>query len=155
MKRQLTLLLTILFMSFAAAMAQHKTSNEFMMGPDEFKKKYQEFIIKQAELTKEEAAKFFPIYDECQKKKEKLNSQIWELRRDVRNKELAEKEYQHILEETAKLRIQIAEIDKTYLQLYRKVLPYKKIFKVQVAESRFHRELLRGVNHQKKHKERK
>ena len=44
------------------------------------------------------------------------------------------------------------ELEKEYLPKYHKVLSYKKIFEVQGAESRFHREMLRGINHQKRGK---
>ena len=108
MKQRITLLLTILLVG-VAAIAQQPQQRK---GPEEFKKEYQQFIAKQAKLTAEEAAAFFPIYNECQEKKNKLNGQIWKLRRDTYNKELTEKDYQRILEEIAKLRIQIEELDK-------------------------------------------
>lgn len=148
MKQRITLLLTILFVGVVAIAQQPRQRK----GPEEFKKEYQQFIAKQAKLTAEEAAAFFPIYNECQEKKNKLNGQIWKLRRDTYNKELTEKDYQRILEEIAKLRIQIEELEKTYLPLYHKVISYKKIFEVQGAEARFHRELLKSVNHPNKNK---
>lgn len=150
MKQRITLLLTILLVGVVAIAQQPRQRK----GPEEFKKEYQQFIAKQAKLTAEEAAAFFPIYNECQEKKNKLNGQIWKLRRDTYNKELTEKDYQRILEEIAKLRIQIEELEKTYLPLYHKVISYKKIFEVQGAEARFHRELLKSVNHPNRNKKR-
>lgn len=148
MKQRITLLLTFLLVGVVAIAQQPRQRK----GPEEFKKEYQQFIAKQAKLTAEEAAAFFPIYNECQEKKNKLNGQIWKLRRDTYNKELTEKDYQRILEEIAKLRIQIEELEKTYLPLYHKVISYKKIFEVQGAEARFHRELLKSVNHPNRNK---
>ena len=150
MKQRITLLLTILLVGVVAIAQQPRQRK----GPEEFKKEYQQFIAKQAKLTAEEAAAFFSIYNECQEKKNKLNGQIWKLRRDTYNKELTEKDYQRILEEIAKLRIQIEELEKTYLPLYHKVISYKKIFEVQGAEARFHRELLKSVNHPNRNKKR-
>ena len=150
MKQRITLLLTILLVGVVAIAQQPRQRK----GPEEFKKEYQQFIAKQAKLTAEEAAAFFPIYNECQEKKNKLNGQIWKLRRDTYNKELTEKDYQRILEEIAKLRIQIEELEKTYLPLYHKVISYKKVFEVQGAEARFHRELLKSVNHPNRNKKR-
>ena len=49
---------------------------------------------------------------------------------------------------------QIEELEKTYLPLYHKVISYKKIFEVQGAEARFHRELLKSVNHPNRNKKR-
>lgn len=152
MKQRMTLLLTALIMCLAAV-AQPK-----LKSPEEFKKEYQAFIIKRAQLTEKEAAAFFPIYDECEKKKQELNNKIWELRRETFGKELTEKDYQRILENIANLSVQIDELDRTYLPLYNKVLSYKKIFEVQGAESSFHREMLKGINRmsqQRINKERK
>lgn len=149
MKQRIIMWFVALLMgTVAMAQAQRK-------GAEEFKKSYQEFITQQAQLTEEEAAAFFPIYNECQKKKHELNEQIWKLRREARGKELKEADYQRILEEIAKLRIQTDELEKTYLPKYHKVLSYKKIFEVQGAESRFHREMLKGINHQKSRREKK
>ena len=147
MRHRLVILLTIFAMCLTNTVAQNK-------GPEILRKEFQKFVIEQAKLTEKEAAEFFPIYNECQQKKQTLNSRIWKLRKDAIGKQLTEKEYQYILEEIAKLKIQIDELDKTYLELYHKVLSYKKIFDVQGAESRFHREVLRGVTHRNNNKKR-
>lgn len=149
MKRRVTVLFAVLIVCLAAV-AQPKRKS-----PEEFKKEYQAFIIKHAQLTEEEAAAFFPIYDECEKKKRELNNKIWKLRREAFGKELADKDYQRILENIAKLSIQIEELDQTYLPLYHKVLSYKKIFDVQGAETLFHREMLKGINYQKGKRDKK
>lgn len=149
MKRQVTIWVIALLTSVVAVAQPPKRKS-----PEEFKKEYQAFITRQAQLTEEEAAAFFPIYDECQEKKRDLNDRIWKLRKDTRDKELSETEYRNILEKTAQLRIQIDELEKSYLPLFHKVLSYKKIFEVQGAESRFHRELLKGMHHHRKEEKR-
>lgn len=155
MKRRMTILLAVFSMCLTAIIAQSTNEKKGRMGADEFKQRYQLYITQQAKLTQEEAAAFFPIYNECQEKKHNLNNQIWKLRKEVRGKSLSEKEYQRIIEDIAKLRIQIDELDQSYIPLYHKVLSYKKIFDVQEAESRFHREMLKGINHPRKELERK
>ena len=142
----MTVWLVALLMGTAIFAQDTKKSSE------EFRKGYQEFITQQAQLTEKEAAAFFPIYNECQKKKTELNNQLWKLRRESLGKELSEAEYQRLLEETAKLRIQSDELEKSYLPQYNKVLSYKKIFEVQEAESRFYREMLKGINQKRKQK---
>lgn len=115
------------------------------MSKEEFDAKREQFITKQVGLTDKEAAAFFPIYNECQRKKHELNGQIWKLRRDTRDKQLSEKEYCQLLEKIADLRIQAEELEKEYLPRYHKVLTYKQIFAVQGAEGRFQRELLKKM----------
>lgn len=147
MKNKLLLSVVVMLMCIVG-MAQER-HNRPRMSKEEFNQKRELFITKHAGLEAEEAAKFFPIYNECQKKKHELNGRIWKLRRDARGKELSEEEYRHILEEVAALRIQIEQVEQTYLSRYKDVLPYKKIFAVQGAEDRFQRELIDDMRHRR------
>ena len=151
MKQRLIMVLAAFTICMISAMGNPNDKKE-CLSPNEFQQRYQNYISQQAKLTVEEAAAFFPIYNECQEKKNQLNSQIWKLRKEARGKELTEKEYQRMLEEIAQLRVQIDELDKSYLPCYHKVLSYKKIFDVQGAELRFHREMLKEMNHPKNKK---
>lgn len=144
MKQKLLILITVLFVSFTLAAQERGRKPNF--SKEEFKEKLESFLIKQAELTESEAAKFFPIYSECQEQKRKYNDQIWDLRKKAFKQELSEDEYKNILERIAELRIQIEELDKAHIAKYHSVLSYKKIFSIQSAETRFHRELLKNIN---------
>ena len=143
-----------LFMLFALCMLclSYTTAQPKNLSREEFNKKFQAFIIENAKLTEKEALEFFPIYYECQKKKNELNGEIWKLRRkETQEKQgLSEVEYQKILEEIAELRIKIEKLEKDYIQRYHKVLPYSKIFGVNEAETRFNRELVRKTSYRNK-----
>ena len=104
---------------------------------EEFRAKQKAFIIEQAGLNKEEAAKFFPVYFELQDKKKKLNDKT------------TEAQYAEINEKVANNRIAADQLDKTYLGKFKKILSSKKIFLVQRAEMRFHREMIKGMNRSK------
>ncbi|MBQ4519633.1 MAG: hypothetical protein II999_03345 [Bacteroidaceae bacterium] len=147
MKSKLLILLAVFYGTSLFVMAQQQSGGSHRLNKEEFKEKFQQFLIKQADLSEQEAKEFFPVYDECQKKKHELNGRIWKLRKEAHKKQLTEEDYKKILDEIADLRIQIDKLDKEYLPLYRKTLSYKKIFDIQGAESRFHRELLKEVNH--------
>ena len=116
------------------------------MSPDEFRTKQKAFIIEKAGLTNEEAAKFFPLYFELQDRKKQLNDEAWTLLRKGKDKETTEAQYQEILEGVYDARIASDRLDKTYFDKFKKILSYKKIYLVQRAEMRFHRELLRGMH---------
>ena len=49
------------------------------LSPDEFRAKQKAYITEKAGLTKEEAAKFFPVYFELQDRKKQLNDEAWNL----------------------------------------------------------------------------
>lgn len=112
---------------------------------DEFRTKQKAFIIEQAGLTKEEAAKFFPIYYELQDLKKKLNDESWNLMRKGKEDNISEAQYEEIIERVCDNRIASDRLDKSYLDKFKKIISCKKIFLVQRAEMRFHREMLKKV----------
>lgn len=113
---------------------------------EEFRTKQKAYIIEQAKLTKEEAAKFFPIYFELQDKKKKLNDESWNLMRKGKDDKTTEAQYKEINEKIAENRIAADQLDKIYLGKFNKILSSKKIFLVQRAEMRFHREMIKGMH---------
>ena len=113
---------------------------------EEFRTKQKAYIIEQAKLTKEEAAKFFPIYFELQDKKKKLNDESWNLMRKGKDDKTTEAQYKEINEKIAENRIAADQLDRTYLGKFNKILSSKKIFLVQRAEMRFHRDMIKGMH---------
>ena len=120
--------------------------NQQRMTPEEFRAKQQAFITEKAHLTKEEAAKFFPIYFELQDRKKQLNDEAWKLLREGKEENLSESRYEEILEQVYDIRISTDRLEKTYFERFKKILSCKKIYQIQHAEMHFHRELLKGMN---------
>lgn len=143
MKKYIIIFLAMLTLSIGALHAQERKRPH--LSKQEFKEQLKTYLTKEANLTDEEVVRFFPIYDECQQKKHKLNDQIWKYRKQIRGKELTEEEYAQLLENEANIRIEIEKLEKSYIEKYHKVLPYKKVFEIKRGETRFQRELLRGL----------
>lgn len=143
MKKLITLLV---FLCALVPALRAIDGGEQRLSREEFRAKQKEFIIKQAGLTKEEAAKFFPLYFELQDKKKKLNDESWELLRKGEKPNTTEKQYEEIIGEVCNNRIAADNLDRDYLAKFKKVIPCKKIYQVQRAETRFHREMLRGMH---------
>lgn len=116
------------------------------LSQEEFRAKQKAFITEQAGLSKEEAAKFFPVYFELQDKKKKLNDESWDLMRKGKDDKTTDAQYAEINEKVANNRIVADQLDKTYLGRFKKALSNKKIYLVQRAEMRFHREMIKGMN---------
>lgn len=116
---------------------------------EEFRAKQKAFIIEKAGLTAAEAEQFFPVYFELQDRKKELNDEAWELLRKGRDSTTTEAQYEEIMEGVYDARMSVDRLDKTYFDKFKKILPCKKIYLVQRAEMRFHRELLRGMRHHK------
>lgn len=113
---------------------------------DEFRNKQKAFITDQADLTKEEAAKFFPVYFELQDKKKQLSDKAWDLLRKGKDDNTTESQYNDILKGVYDSRIASDKLEKAYYERFKNILSSKKLYLIQKAEMRFHRELLKGMN---------
>ena len=116
------------------------------LSPEEFRAKQKAFITEKAGLTSEEAAKCFPLYFELQDRKKQLNDEAWKLLRQGKDEKTTEAQYEEIMEGVYDARIASDRLDKTYFDKFKKILSCKKIYLVQRAEMRFHRELLKGMH---------
>lgn len=116
------------------------------LSPEEFRAKQQAFITEKAGLTTDEAAKFFPLYFELQDRKKQLNDEAWKLIRKGKDENTTEAQYEEIMEGVYDARIASDRLEKSYFEKFKKILPCRKIYLIQKAEMRFHRELLKGMN---------
>ena len=138
------IILLIIVCGFTPALRAVGSPNQHL-SPKEFRAKQQAFITEKAGLTQEEAAKFFPVYFELQDRKKQLNDEAWKLLRSGKDEKTTDTQYGEILEGVYDARIASDRLDKTYFEKFKKILSCKKIYLVQRAEMRFHRELLKGV----------
>lgn len=143
MKKQIVLLL-LLFTGVTLSYASGRQNQH--LSPDEFKEKQKIFITEKAGLTVEEAEKFFPVYFELQTKKKELNDKAWKLMNGKKDKDMSDAQYDKIMLEIYDARIASDKLDKSYYDKFKKILSPGKIFRVQRAEMRFHREILKGVH---------
>ena len=120
--------------------------NQQRLSPEEFRAKQKAFIIEKAGLNKEEAAKFFPVYFELQDKKKALNDKAWGLLRKGKDDKTTEAQYAEILKGVYDARSASDKLERDYYEKFKKILSNKKIYMVQKAEMRFHRELLKSAN---------
>lgn len=145
MRQYLTILLVCFACLSATAQELRQHPERPRMTPEEFQAKQKEFIIQQAELTEEESAAFFPLYFELQSKKHEINRSAWKQARAVAPHERTEEECVAMIDALADVKIACALLEKDYLQRFKEILPAKKLMRVQMAEERYQRELLRGM----------
>ena len=141
-----SLLLMLLPMVYATAtdICQQRLTKE------EIKARQQAFITEQAHLTAREAEAVFPLYFDLQERKRELNDEVWNLLKKGHGKEVNEKKYEEILEGVYDTRMAIDRLEKSYFEKFKKVLSFKKIYMVQRAEMRFHREVLKNFGEEKR-----
>lgn len=150
MKKTISLIvLSLLFINVLFINAQD--SNKSLMNLQEFEKNKQEFITKEAGLTKEEADKFFPLNNELQKKKLELHRKHQEDMKHIKeSKDISDAEYEQVIKENIDLKMKEAELDKEYSDKFNKLISPQKLFKAQQAERTFMQEELRKFRESKK-----
>ena len=137
------IIIMTLFMAFLSAQAQEKKE---CLSKEQFREKQKQYFVDKARLTKDEAAKCFPLYFELQDKKFSYNKEMWsKIRKTKEGKNITDAEYSRLTEDVIKTRITIDELELEYLRKYKKVLSPKKIYDIQRAEMKFSRELLKGA----------
>ena len=140
MKKSLLLLISLFFLTTVAAQEKGR-----FMKPEDFKAKQKEFIMKRAELTEAEATAFFPLYFELQQKKFLLNGALRRKTRELSKDGMTEDEALMLLDETLDMKLKCDQLDKEYMEQFKKVLPASKLLKVQMAEEAFRRDLLQNM----------
>ena len=150
MKKILYLIfLSLFFINVPFTNAQD--ANKALMNLQEFEKNKQEFITREAGLTKEEADKFFPLNSELQKKKLELHKKHQEDMKHIKESEnISDAEYEQVMKENIDLKMKEAELDKEYSDKFNKLISPQKVFKAQQAERAFMQEELRKFRESRK-----
>lgn len=113
-------------------------SAQKLMNMADYEKRKRAFVQKEANLSKEEAAKYFPLNDELTQKKFDLHKRHREkVERIKENSHISEEEYQRLLADDVDLKVKEAALDKEYSIKFSKILSPEKLFKAQQAEKRF------------------
>lgn len=139
--------LALLFVVLSLGISVQAQKNKSRCSQEEFRERQKSYLTEKAELSSEEAAKFFPLYFELQDKKKAINDESWKRSRKGKDPQTTEAEYEEIIDLVVKTRIKADELDMEYLQKFKKVLSARKIYKLQRAEMKFHRDLLK-IMHQ-------
>ncbi len=145
--------LFILFAILTLSMGSFAQSNEKKdnrpprqrISKEDFRKRVQQHIAKDAELTEEESKVFFPIYNEYKDKQMAIHAQIRTLKKETKQSASEEECKDNILE-IAKLNNEMAELDIQYYKKLCKAISAKKFYKVLSLEDQMHRNILRNYN---------
>lgn len=111
--------------------------------PNEHFQKLQAFITKEAHLTADEAAKFFPIFKETREQERKLHQTVGKKIHASQQPGLSDKESEKLLTEIQELTLREAKLKNANVKKWRKVLSASKVLKVLKAESDFNRKTFR------------
>ena len=113
-----------------------KAQDKGKFSPEKFQAELEQFITKEACLTPQEAASFFPVYREMQKKQRA----IFERQRQLgKVKPLDERECEKAIRQRDENELEQKRILQVYHDKMLSVVSASKLFDVIQAEDRFHR----------------
>lgn len=108
------------------------------MNMADYEKRKKEYVTKEAKLTQEEAAKYFPLNSELTQKKFRLHKNHRDkVQRIKDNSNISDEEYRRMLEDDVEVKLKEAALEKEYAEKFEKVLSPEKLYKAQQAERNF------------------
>ena len=140
--KNLFILFTLFFLS-TASYAQNKKEN--------LKAKKRAFITQKLNLSVEESEKFWPIYNEYETKKNTINRERKQNRKELKNSEnLSDAEVAKLIDKRFDVKQKDLNLEKEYNTKFQSVLPAKKVVKLQRAEEQFKKEVLKALENKKR-----
>lgn len=132
--------------TFSPLMAQENRK----FSPEKFQAEMEQFITKEANLTPEEAAKFFPLFREMQQKQRAIFEKV---RKEGFVKPVDDASCRKLVERRDANELEQKKIQQLYHQKFFTVISPSKVFDVLIAEERFHRRAFRnwGQGNNNKH----
>lgn len=129
----------MLLTSTVGLSAQEKQHEKF--SPEKFEAELQDFIVKEASLTPQETADFFPVYKEMQQKMRGLFDRQRQLKKG--NPE-DDKACRDAIRELDEIDLDMKKVQQTYHNRFLEILPASKVYNIMKAEDRFHRRMLKN-----------
>ena len=146
MKRTLLILFTsLLSMNLVAQVQQGAQGGQMpKFSPEKFEAELHQFITREACLTPQEAAKFFPVYKEMQNKQRALYGRQ---RQMGRIKPANDAGCEKAIRQRDEIDLELKRIQQTYHDRFLSIISASKLYDVIQAEDRFHRQSLRSWSH--------
>lgn len=109
--------------------------------PEKFEADLEAFITKDAGLTQQEAAKFFPLFKEMREKQRTLYRRM---RKAGKESPTDDKSAAETIQQCDKLSIEAKQLEQKYHNQMMKEIPASKVYQAINAENRFHRKMMKG-----------
>lgn len=105
------------------------------------------YITTKLDLSSDESAKFWPVYNEYSKKRMEIKRQKRENRIESR---MNEKSSAESVDEQIELDEKELQLKKSYYEKFKTLLPSQKLARLEEAEQEFNREILRRIKERRK-----
>lgn len=138
------LITSILFCCCLTISAQHQQSQQRQrFNPKEYQQRFEAFTSERAGFTKDEAAKFFSLYNEMKDKERSYYREYNKILRETDPETVNDKTISNAVSRMNELEIARYKLQPEYMKKFQKVVSAKKYFLFKKAEMRFHSRELR------------
>ncbi len=151
MKKSLLMLCLALVASISAVAYAHPQQGQGKEGPrasfEEFLAQRTHFFIQEMKLNEADSAKFVGVYQQLMKDKGELmrkyhiDREIWHKIR--KGEVMADSIYIRIIENDAKMQVEDAQLELSYVERFLKVLTPRQLFEYRQAERKFRSNFMR------------
>ena len=132
--KRLTTILFCLVMAISVSAQEHRK-----FSPEKFQADLEAYITREAHFDQQEAAKFFPLMRELQAKQRAIYGRMRPTAKPGDDAKCAES-----IREWDKANIELKQLDQQYHKKMMQVVSPSKVFDAIMAESRFHRQMMKG-----------
>lgn len=148
MKRQLLLLITLLAFMPVTLRAQKTASHDagrHAQWMEEMRTLRVNYVAKELDLTKQQAERFTPLYQQMSRELEKVMTDTRRMCESVRKKGNAatDLELEKAAEAAYEQKGKESAIEMRYFSRYKSILTPRQLFKLRKAEHKFNRELMK------------
>ena len=140
----ITSLVLFLGLSFSVLGQERNGGKDCPLDDEKIKAEKIAFITEEIDLTVKEAQQFWPVYNEYNEKMDALFKEEHSISRDIKKNisTLSDKDIETKLDRLVEIKEEKAELEKTYHDKYKKVLPVKKVALLYQADREFRKHLL-------------
>ncbi len=140
-------LVIIMFLGISAFSQKHFCEDN---QKDKIETRRATYYTKYLDLTKAEAEKFWPVYNEYTDKKTEIRKKNNETCKNVCDKndsDISEKEADDMIKNHLATKQAMLDLEKEYIPKFKAVLPVNKVAKLMRAEHKFRGEVIKNVKH--------
>lgn len=153
MKKYIFILITLFITSLTSFAQDGPLRERFKQKKEQVKSLKVAFITNELNLTPEEAAKFWPLYNAFEDKQQEIRKQKMKAFMDRKDDnsidKLSEKEAATMLSQMESTEEELYQLKKKFIANLKGVLPATKILKLKKAEEEFSKKLLQQYRDKK------
>ncbi|WP_298392317.1 sensor of ECF-type sigma factor [Flavobacterium sp.] len=142
-----------LLLAFLTISSYAQPGNRFNEKKEQIKSLKVAFITNELDLTSEESAKFWPLYNAFEDKQHEIRKQkmrAYMSKADSATDKLTEKEATTLLSQMEATEEELYQLKKKFIANLKNVIPATKILKLKKAEEEFSKKLLQQYRDKKK-----